>query len=277
MRRLALLAVLLLPSSALAGGSNVAVVSAGTAVWITAAPWTLAVDSRSGRIRRRVPVANAYPIELARGGGAIWVGSVENGFVAGAVTRIGAAWAIVGPWRRARLVRIDFATGRTRAVPLAAGRPQALAGDGTTAVVVTSGGRLYRLTRGAPVPVGVVPRTALPLAADRDGVWVASGGSVSWVDLRDGRSRVILEGVVADLAVYGGEAYALRSRPAGMELIRFDEDGGRVYARRPLPRSAVHVAAGGGAVWVTESSATATLVRLNRRTLAIQAAWDFPG
>lgn len=100
------------------------------------------LNPSTGRAERRTKTRNPYPIDIGISDGNVWVSSVENGFVAGAVTRIpyaggqatqplvlpsrpalalavgsGTTWALVGPWASLRLAAIDQATRKTTLKP----------------------------------------------------------------------------------------------------------------------------------------------------------------
>ena len=124
---------------AAAGGTDLAVVAVAGDVWLTTGLDVVKLDASTGRVVRRNGTRYPLPIELGVSDGNVWVTSVENGFVSGAVTRIpfesgrvtqplvfpsrpvlslavgsGTTWALVGPWASLRLAAIDQATGRQR-------------------------------------------------------------------------------------------------------------------------------------------------------------------
>src|SRR5215208_2031651 len=140
MRRFLLAAVVAaaVAPSAQAGGTQVNVAATAGRVWVTTGYDVAELDASSGRVLRRVPTRYPFPLEIGVSDGNVWVSSVENGFTAGAVTRIpfeswrpagsplvlpalpvfslavgsGATWALVGPWTALRLARVDHATRR---------------------------------------------------------------------------------------------------------------------------------------------------------------------
>jgi hypothetical protein len=129
--------VVLAPAAG-AGGTQVNVAATAGRVWATTGSDVVELDASSARVLRRVRTRYPYPIEVGVSDGNVWASSVENGFAAGAVTRIpfeswrrvgsplvlptrpvfsiavasGVTWALVGPWKSLRIARIDQATRR---------------------------------------------------------------------------------------------------------------------------------------------------------------------
>ena len=131
------------PSGAHAGGTQVVVAAVAGDVWVTTGFDVVKVDAATGRVLRRSEARYPYLVGLGAGDGNIWVSSVEDGFVSGAVTRIpdgagrvtqplvlpsqpvlalavgsGTTWALVGPWSALRLAAIDQATGKATLKPI---------------------------------------------------------------------------------------------------------------------------------------------------------------
>src|SRR5262249_15266195 len=155
-------------------------------VWVTSGFDIVKLDETSGRVLGRYRTRYPFPIELGASDGNVWVSSVENGFVSGALTRIplgagrtthplvfpsrpllslpvgsGTTWALVGPWASLRLAAVDQASRR---ITLARLRKAVgwIAADDTGA---TPG--LYGVTlRGAVVRLDPVGRP----------IWTASTG-----------------------------------------------------------------------------------------------------
>ena len=115
--------LVLLPSLAFAGGTQVSVAAVAGQVWVTTGADVVELNPITGHVERRSKTRYPYPIDIGVSDGNVWVSSVEDGFVAGAVTRIpdaggrttqplvlpsrpvlalavgsGTTWALVGPW-----------------------------------------------------------------------------------------------------------------------------------------------------------------------------------
>ena len=77
-----------LPSAAFAGGTQVELVAVGDSVWVTTGSGIAELNAATGHVVRRYRARYPYPIDIGVSDGSVWVSSVENGFSAGAVTRI---------------------------------------------------------------------------------------------------------------------------------------------------------------------------------------------
>ena len=86
---LALLAALVVVPIARAGGDFVDVAVGAGHVWLVGPAGVRSFDARGGR-QLSMPslVGPAYPLTVTLAGGAAWVGSVENGYVWGTLSRI---------------------------------------------------------------------------------------------------------------------------------------------------------------------------------------------
>jgi hypothetical protein len=82
------LALVCSAAPAAAGGTQVAVLAVADDVWLTTGFDVVRLDAFAGRVVRRNATRYPFPIELGVSDGNVWVTSVENGFVSGAVTRI---------------------------------------------------------------------------------------------------------------------------------------------------------------------------------------------
>ena len=142
----------------------------GSQLWTVSDVGLEAVDTRTGRVAAGPQTPYPYPVRIAAGAGALWVASVESGYLRGAVTRIdartrrvstalrlprvpvydvcaggGSAWAIVGPSRRRRLARL----GRRIAFVRPGADPGWCAADRSGAWVATLTGASCTSARGA--------------------------------------------------------------------------------------------------------------------------------
>lgn len=240
MRRASLLAVLALLAAppARAGGDFVDLAAGRSTVWFVGAFGVRAIDAGSGRIVARPRLAHAsYPLSVAVAGGAVWVASVENGFVAG------------------KLTRIDLRTGRMRVVLRTAGSVQAVsAGAGGVYALVAD------LSRNTIVLVSNAGRVARKwaiadpgrMAADASGCWVSARGGLVHIDPA-GRTHTLLHAPIGDVATGDGAVWL----PLGNASLRIDERTGKV---RSLHTGRLHtggfqhgVAAGAGALWTLDT------------------------
>jgi hypothetical protein len=71
--------------AAVAGGTQVAVVAVAGRVWVTSGFDVVKLDASTGRIMRRNKTRYPFPIEIGASDGNVWVSSVEDGFVSGAI------------------------------------------------------------------------------------------------------------------------------------------------------------------------------------------------
>src|SRR5713101_7825762 len=86
---LLLVAVLLAPAAARAGGDFVDLAVGSSRVWFVGGAGVRELDARTGRtISTPRLVGVPYPLSVTLAGGAAWVASVENGYVWGTLSRI---------------------------------------------------------------------------------------------------------------------------------------------------------------------------------------------
>ena len=291
-------------TAAQAGGTRVSVAATAGRVWVTTASSDVAeIDASSGRVLRRVRTRYPFPLDVGVSDGNVWVSSVENGFVSGAVTRIpfeawravdvplvmtsrpvlglavgsGVTWALAGPWKRLSLVFIDQVTRRTSLVPVRhdlgwiaadnTGETSGLFGvAGDEVVLVRRDGRSRILARIRPVaPPVVAEGQRVGRLGDRLYRLNASTGA------EQGSVAVRMAG--AEIAVGGGFVGLLRLRPSSgatsYELLKIDAHGMRVVGRRPINAHAGGIAFGDGAVWVgvADRANNTSVTRVSRSTL----------
>lgn len=290
----------LLAGAAGAGGIQIELAAAGRTRWVVTGSEVLRVDGASGRILARPRPGGSYPLEVAVGGGAAWVGCVENGFVDGALSRIdlatgrvttalrvrdgavgavavggGSAWALVGPTNAARLARVDLATGRQVAL-LSAGRsPAWLAADSSAVWVSDAAGALLRVEpRTGRVRTVLRSRGLGQVAAGLGDVWAADGRTVVHVDGRTGRvlARIAVGGDPLSFAVGPRHIWVLAYEKRLVRLVRIDAGANRVTASRVLPRSPGTVTVAAGSVWVGALVPTPRLLRIDPRTLDVRGS-----
>jgi hypothetical protein len=289
-----------------AGGTQVNVAATAGRVWVTTGYDVVELEASSGRVVRRLRVRFPYPIEIGVSDGNVWVSSVENGFTAGAVTRIpfepwrrvrsplvlparpiyslavgsDATWALVGPWNALRLARIDHATRRVTTAPVRHDVGWLAADDtGLTAGVfgVTQRGEVLRA--GAPGGMrafATVPAGSAPPAVGLGSVWVPVGRGLSRVDARTGRrlGRIAVRDRVGDVGVGGRFVWLLTYRPGrahnAYAVLKVDPTRMRVVARRPLVGTPGGMAFGNGALWIGRSVPAIGVLRVDPRTLRLR-------
>jgi hypothetical protein len=282
-----------------AGGIQLELLGAGRSLWVVNGSQVLRVDASDGRVLARPRVGGSYPLELALGGGAVWVSSVENGFVAGALSRIdlatgrvttalrvrdgivgdvafagGSAWALVGPTDSARLVRVDAATGR-RVASLRAGRsPAWMAADESSVWVSDPARALLRVDpRTGRVRTVLRSSGVGPVTAGFGDAWVEDRHTLARVGGRTGRviARVPLAASVLSLAAGPHAVWALVHDRRRAALVRIDPRSNRITARQVLSGSPTAVAVAAGGVWVGALRPAVRLLRIDTGTLRVRA------
>ncbi len=290
-----------LASEARAGGTNVAVAAAAGHVWVTTGVDVLELDARSGRVERRVSTRYPFTLELGLSDGNVWVSSVEDGFTAGAVTRIpwpagrvshplvlpsrpvyslavgsGTTWALVGPWRSTRLAAIDQATRRTTLHPIRDVGWLAADDTGLTPGLfgVTTTGKAIRINSdGTRAWTAETGRIESPAVVGIGSVWAASRDTLYRLDPATGdvQARIRIANSAATLAIGGGRVWmiAFRETQSGerYELIAIDPKHERVAARALLQGPVGGMAFGDGALWIGQPAAFVNLLRVDPATL----------
>jgi hypothetical protein len=255
------------PASAWAGGDFLDLAVGSGRVWLASGDGVRSFDPQTGRelsMPRRIGAP--YAISVAIGGGAIWVASVENGYVWGTLSRID---------RRTGAVRVVWRkpTGAVQYVAVGAGSVWALIGSkrGSRIARFSPSGRLQRSWR--------IPGAGR-IAADGAGCWVSAS---SWL-LRigpTGNVHRVLRAPFGDVATGGGAAWLVRRT----SILRIDERSGRV---RTLAVGHMRsggfqhdLAAGGGVLWALRQPSAgprrSILLRLDPRTGHSTGRVVFPG
>jgi DNA-binding beta-propeller fold protein YncE len=292
------LTALALASGALAGGDFVDLAVTRSAVWFVGQGAVRGLSPVTGEVVASPALPRAaYPLSVATAGNAVWVASVENGFVEGRLSRIdsatlqvrvvlrvpagsvqyvaagaGAVYALVGLKQGNEIVRFALAGRRDRTWRIAdAGRMTADA----SGCWVSGNGRLVHLD-----PQGrmhVIHGIGFgDVTAGGGAVWVALRDSIVRVDERTGATRVLrtgplhLGGFQHDVAVTDDALWTLDSlRP---RLEKRDLRTGRLVASARLPAVPDAVVPKPGGVWVAVAVSHRVLrfdARTLRRTLAV--------
>jgi hypothetical protein len=277
--------VLVAAPAARAGGDFVDLAVGPGRVWfVGVSPGVRSLDARTGRtVSTRQLVGAAYPLSVALAGGAAWVGSVENGYVWGTLSRrrrtssvqyvaagADSVWALIGSAKTMRIARFTLSGRFLRVwrVPdagrIAADRRGCWISGGRSLLRIDPAGRLHRVLR---APIGDV-------ATGAGAVWLPRARSVLRLDERTGRVRILptgrldLGGFQHDIAVGDGALWALHNPSrTRAELVRYDLRTGRRTGSARLPGIADALVVRPGAVWVATIAAGGTLLRLDPRTL----------
>ena len=269
----------------------------GGRLWLVGDQGVQALSASSGQTLASPTLAGAaYPLTVALAGGAAWVGSVENGFVDGMLSRIdvrtgkvrvlwrkqqssvqyvaagaGSVWALIGAGRGMEAARFSL-DGRLLKVwklPRAAGR---MAADSSGCWISSSDALLHidpsgRLHRALQAPFG-------DIATGGGAVWLAERTTVVRIDERNGQTRSIATGTLRlggfqhDLAASTDALYLLQhtyAGPSSSRLVRIDLRTGSVTRSAAIAGIADAVVVAPHAVWV--ATATSTISRYDPRTL----------
>jgi DNA-binding beta-propeller fold protein YncE len=291
------LAALTVAAPALAGGVPVELAANGHTVWAVSDSGLTAVDTRTG-VSLAVPrMPYPYPTRLAVSHGAVWVASIANGYVSGAVSRIdarthraatmlrlqrrpvwdvcaggGVVWAIFGSGDDPQLARLNGAA-RFRGIALRTQTVWCVA-DRRGAWITTADGRLLHVdARTAAVTTAAHIHGAFSIAAGAGRVWVSAGGAVASVDERTSRvQRFATGGTVDAITVGSSHVWLLTRRGGRSSLLRLDPTTGRVESRRRLPGSPTAVVASGGRLWIggLDAGRIPTLWRADPETLVVR-------
>jgi ligand-binding sensor domain-containing protein len=250
--------------AARAGGVPVQMAVAGDTLWATSDAGLSVVDLRGGRILRRPATTYPYAMWVAAGG-VVWVGSITNGYLAGAVDRFGPHGRTTGiRSRHGAVYALAYGAGRIWAtfelngdtVVRGAERPVTLAGaPGWVAAdarglwtadehglwLVRPDGRVFRVP-GAP------PSTS-PVAAGDGSVWELTRRRVLRYDAASRRLRGVetFAGYPILVAAAHGREWTVVENGDGSELLA---RGGRSRRLRFVPTDLRYAA---GRLWLGRS------------------------
>lgn len=291
-------------SSAVPGGPPVTLAFNDGVVWATLGAGAVAVDARSGRVLRQVRTHYRYPTNIGASGGAVWVASVTNGYVNGALDRLHNTtaggersfvfprhpvmaiaagmrfvWALLGPWKSVQLIRIDNASGKsikaaqpTRVVQIVADAR----GNQVRAFGVSDSGEVVAFrgaARTTETPVAKLPTDVSALTVGADGVWLASRHTLYRVPLVPGKVKQFpVIGLPLQLVEGAGYLWLLSSLKPGtgtdIELSQISVKSMRVIARRHIAGVPGGMTFGAGFVWVALDNTTRpALLRIHPETL----------
>lgn len=282
-------------------------------MWVATGDDVAELDAFTARVLRRVRTRYPFPLELGVSDGAVWVTSVENGFVAGALTRIpvepwrrashalvfprrptlalavgsGVTWVLVGPWASLRLVGVDQ---RTRRASSHAIRHDVgwIAADNTGLTAglfgVAGDGDVLRIAPdGSTQPIATVPHIVSSPAVGLGSVWVPSRAGLHRVEARSGRvqGRIDAPPAAAEVTLGGGFVWVLRLRRTllegqSYELLKIHPARMEIVARTRLLGSLGGLSFGNGALWIGRSGPSVGVLRIEPRTLRSRLFATFP-
>lgn len=231
------------------GGSPAAVATGLDAVWVVdnLGGRLLKFDPRARRIQQRVEAGQA-PVAVAVGSGGVWVASADG-----------------------TVRRFDPATGARDGAPARVPGAAGIAvGEGSVWVTSQSEGTVTRLDPatgrriGRAIEVGPEPTD---VAVGGGGVWVANSGqadgTISRIDpetTKAGEPIDAVDGQVFALTYGEGGVWVAGSsdeiRGDRIDVLRIDPSSSEVdhsFVRLDRPGLPVRLAAGAGAVWVTQA------------------------
>lgn len=292
----------LLAGSARAGGTQVEVAAVAGDVWVTTGFDVVELDVATGQVRRRSKTRYPYPIDIGVSDGNVWVSSVENGFVSGAVTRIpfeagrvtqplvfpsrpilalavgsGTTWALVGPWASLQLAVVDQATSRATLRPIRRDVGWIAADNvgGTPGLfAVTNDGQAIRLAAdGAAAWTAKTDQIESPPAVGLGKVWVAGRTDLYRLNAASGRveAKTPIRGSAAELAIGGGYVWIISFRESKTgeryELSKIDPRTARVVKQASLAGPVGGISFGSGALWLGRAIPSVSVVRIDPTTL----------
>ena len=293
------LSILAVTSAARAGGVPVAASPAGHVLWTVSDLGLRKVDTRTLRSTPGPDLPHPYAVDVATGGGAVWVASVENGYGSGAVSRIdlasgrvstplrlphrgvfglavggGYVWALVGPSPTPSIARIQLSGRGAAPLVRVPGSVGWIAADGY-GLWMWGGGSLLRMDP-ASERVAIVARVRPggQLAVGLGSVWLPAWDTLVRVDERSGRvlARIAVGPSTYALEVARGAVWVLRLQGEKAWLVRIDADTNRVTGRRRLAGSPSSVTYADERLWVGEVQPSPRLLAVNPATLAVERA-----
>jgi hypothetical protein len=256
---------LVLPAVASGGGDFVDLAGSGSRVWFVGEAGVYELDARSGRTLATPQLVGApYPLSVAVAGGAAWVGSVENGYVGGTLSRIDTRTGRVRVvWRR-QDSSVQYVAAGVGAVWVLIGA----AGE-TEIARFSLDGRLGRVWK---------VRDAGRMAADSSGCWISTTGWLLHID-KTGRLRRVLQAPLGDVAAGAGAAWL----PETTSVLRIDEHGGRIQTLATgglrLGGFQHDLAAGDNALWALNDTSRnhSRLDRFDPHTGKVTGSVTVPG
>jgi hypothetical protein len=252
------------------------VAAAGDAVWVgdVLDGVLTRVDARSGKVVKSIGIG-APALDVALGPDAVWVATGSSGTIVRVDPEIGAvvdridlaggddvvvpdaAGVTVGDdgmlWVASAegVLRVDPETKRIRRIDVGPTRVSAVAPVGSAVWANVLDGRTLRLEAGPGTPTAEFSGPgAGPLAADAEGVWISSVGSLVSLDPQDAslRGAVPAGGFVIGIAPDGDTVWAAVFEKQA--LLRVNAHSLEIEKAIPLGAYPLAIAVDGGRVWV---------------------------
>ena len=201
---------LLAAATARAGGQFVDLAVGGNRVWLVGESGVHELDATTGRIRAMPTLPGAaYPLTVTLADGAAWVGSVENGYVWGTLSRIDA---------RTGKMRVLWRRYQSSVQYVAAG-----AGSVWALIAVKGAMEAARFRpNGRLLQEWKLPRDAGRMAADNSGCWISSNRTLLHID-PSGRLHRAQQAPFGDLATGAGAVWLAETT----KVVRIDERTGQ--------------------------------------------------
>jgi hypothetical protein len=269
-----------------------AVSAGGESVWVAGDFGVDELDADTGRLLRNVLLPGLFPLSVSAGGGAAWIGTVDQTGLAGNLTwidqrtgrrrvllaRFGSAqevaavggdvWVLLADRGHYRVARLDLA-GRLRSLVSLGPDGGWLTADSRGAWVCCHDRTLLLLDPAGHRHSTFSLPTDNPVWAASGSIWFPGPGVLDRLDERTGRTlaRIPLAGP-RDVVASGGSVYAL----GGNSVVRIDAATNRVLARQRVPGITQALSATPGAVWVAfvTRPAASHLDKLDGRTLRVE-------
>jgi hypothetical protein len=290
---------LVVVASARAGGVPVQLAATGNTVWAVSDSGLSAFDTRRKTLVVVVPrTPYPYTTRLVVSGRSVWVASIANGYISGAVSRIdartqrattmlrlphqpvwdicaggGLVWALYGQGNNTRLAR--FGPAAHPHLQALHARANWCAADKSGVWITTADGRLLHADpkTDAVASFAKIPG-AFTIEAGGGSVWVAAGAGVAHFDEHTRRVQTFATGsTVEALAIGANRVWALTTNRRGRStLLRLDPTTGHIQARQRLAGSPTDVHESDAHVWLggLDAGRTPTLWAVEPNTLNVR-------
>ncbi|MDX6439452.1 MAG: hypothetical protein QOF45_2035 [Gaiellaceae bacterium] len=269
------------------------------AVWAVSDSGLSVFDTRKQRSVVVVPrTPYPYTTRLAVSGRSVWVASIANGYISGAVSRIdartqrattmlwlphqpvwdlcaggGLVWALYGQGNNTRLARFGPAAHPNFTALHA--RASWCGADKSGVWITTADGRLLHVDPKTDAITNIAKiRGAFTIEAGGGSVWVGAGAGVARFDERSRRVQTFATGsTVEALAIGANRIWVLTTNRRGRStLLRLDPATGHVQARQRLAGSPTDIHESDAHVWVggLDAGRTPTLWAVEPNTLNVR-------
>jgi hypothetical protein len=294
---LAALIAAIVAASASAGGLPVQMTPVATRLWVVGDSGVQVVDTTTGAVQRGPGTTYPYATNVAWLGNTIWIASITNGYLAGAVQSFDARtgsplsssirdrhaavyaldasgntlWAWFGSPKapnHSTLVRLTTANTKPRRFQLQ-GRPGWMVAtpkglwlsDGKTLRTFGRFGTSAQAIANAPVP-------SAPLVYGDGGVWLVSGRTATRYDIATHRpgARVHSQQAIV-LAAASRQALWLVTQKGSNAWLLVMTPQGRITRSRSLAFVPTDIQSAHGHLWLGKGGSSPALVELDARSL----------